>query len=570
MLKKYESFCESFKNKNHSGIPPYLYLNGRIFWCRFELPKVNGKRRFKRFSLRTDNYYEARQMILDMQKYIEKIHQLSRLYHQLKIEKIYTKDNNAVVAYDYVLSKDNDVELLKQVKSLYDDCFRDDLDESIETYKYKTKSQITATILSKATAEQLQDPEYVKHIRICNDEDGDRMWKKCMLDVHTIKSVLNEVGEIIIQIQNVLSPQAIVPSTHHSFQSVPNPVQYPMQITTPILKIGKILENIQTSSNNVPEELERQTARIKELLGVVGLTLDDDYAKFHTDDNINKITRYVSGLNIKNDGKRARIRYLKKIMEYACNESNAYGRNLLNLLPNFPRTPKYEVKGHTPYTDEELKKIFDPQYDFFNQNPDIFWACMIALFCGARANPASTLQFGDFSPTKEGIQCISFNKNHPIKKMKTNATVRTINLHSKLIDLGLLDYIERHKKERKATNKDFIFPNCITSSGKWNEHFFDRGFIPFLKELGIKKENTKEEKDHHDFHSFRSNINQALEAAKVDPTYINEIIGWEGKTVRETNYSRHTIPQIKEQLEKLHYDFLEPAFVEWKKIMATK
>lgn len=300
------------------------------------------------------------------------------------------------------------------------------------------------------------------------------------------------------------------------------------------------------------------------------LTLDDEYTKFHTDDNINKITRYVSGLNIKNDGKRARIRYLKKIMEYACNESNAYGRNLLNLLPNFPRTPKYEVKGHTPYTDEELKNIFDPQYDFFNQNPDVFWACMIALFCGARANPASTLQFDDFFPTKEGIQCISFNKNHPIKKMKTNATVRTINLHSKLIDLGLLDYIERHKKERKATNKDFIFPNCITSSGKWNEHFFDRGFIPFLKELGIKKENTEEETDHHDFHSFRSNINQALEAAKVDPTYINEIIGWEGKNVRETNYSRHTIPQIKEQLEKLHYDFLDEEFAEWKKIMATK
>ena len=271
MLKKYESFCESFKNKNHSGIPPHLYLNGRIFWCRFELPKVNGKRRFKRFSLRTDNYYEARQMIIDMQKYIEKIHQLSRLYHQLKIEKIYAKDNNAVVAYDYVLSKDNDVELLKQVKSLYDDCFRDDLDESIETYKYKTKSQITATILSKATAEQLQDPEYVKHIRICNDEDGDRMWKKCMFDICDIKKTLKEVGEIIIQIQNVLSPQAIVPSAHSSFQAVPNPVQYPMQITTPVLKIGKILENIQTSSNNVPEELERQTARIKELLGVFNI-----------------------------------------------------------------------------------------------------------------------------------------------------------------------------------------------------------------------------------------------------------------------------------------------------------
>lgn len=571
MQKKYESFCESFKNKNHSRIPPHLYLNGRIFWCRFELPKVNGKRRFKRFSLRTDNYYEARQMILDMQKYIEKIHQLSRLYHQLKIEKIYTKDNNAVVTYDYVLSEDNDIELLKQIKSLYDDCFRDDLDESIEAYKYKTKSQITATILSKATAEQLQDPEYIKHIKIDHDKDGDRMWKKCMFDICDIKKTLKEVGEIIIQIQNVLSPQAIVPSLPPSISPVysPNSVQYPMQITAPSLTIGKILTNIQNSCNNCAEELDRQTARIKELLGVVGLTLDDEYVRFHIDDNINKITQYVRNLDIKNDSKRARIRYLKRIMEYACNENSAFGRNLLNLLPKFPRTPKYEVESHTPYTEEELKKMFDPKYDFFKENPDVFWAVLIALFTGSRHTAAITLQYDNF-PVKEGIQCIDFNKNHPIKKTKTDATVRIIPMHSKLIELGFLDYIHRHKKERKATNKDFIFPDCLTNSGKCTEHFFDRGFFPFLKELEIKKKNTKEYKDHHDFHSFRKNINKALEKAKVEPTYINDIIGWEGKDVRETNYSQHTIPEIKEQLEKLHYDFLEPAFAEWKKIMATK
>ena len=419
MQKKYESFCESFKNKNHSRIPPKLFLNGRMFWCRFELPKVDGKRRFKRFSLRTDNYYEARQMIMDMQKYIEKIHQLSRLYHQLKIEKRYAKDNNSTVAYDYVLSDDNDVELLKQIKSLYDDCFCDDLDKAIEDYKYTTKTQITSIILSKSTPEQLRDPEYVKHIRICNDKDGDRMWKKCMLDVCNIRSVLKEVDQIIIQIQNVLSPQTIVPSVSPSISLVssPNPVQYPTQVTTPSLKIGKILYNIQNNSNNCAEELDRQTARIKELLGVVGLTLDDEYAKFHIDDNINKITQYVRNLDIKNDSKRARIRYIKRNMEYACNENSAFGRNLLNLLPKFPRTPKYEVESHTPYTEEELKKMFDPKYDFFKEDPDVFWAVLIALFTGSRHTAAITLQYDNF-PVKEGIQCISFNKKHPLKRTK--------------------------------------------------------------------------------------------------------------------------------------------------------
>ena len=407
-------------------------------------------------------------MILDMQKYIEKIHQLSRLYHQLKIEKIYTKDNNTVVPYDYVLSEDNDIELLKQIKSLYDDCSCDDLDKEFENYKYTTKTQITSIILSKSTPEQLRDPEYVKHIKIDNDKDGDRMWKKCMFDICDIKKTLKEVGEIILKIQNVLSPQAIVPSAHPSFQAVSNPLQYPMQVTTPVLKIGKILGNIQTSSNNVPEELERQTARIKELLGVVGLTLDDDYAKLHTDDNISKITQYVRGLEIKNDGKRARIRYLKKIMEYACNENSAFGRNLLNLLPKFPRTPSYEVEGHAAYTEKELKKMFDPRYDFFKEDPDVFWAILIALFTGSRYTAAITLQYGNFS-VEEGIQCIRFNKKHPIKRTKNDATVRTIPIHSTLIDLGFLDYIRRHKKERNQT--------CPTLSGLKLEILYDNTFF---------------------------------------------------------------------------------------------
>lgn len=569
MQKKYESFCESFKNKNHSGIPPHLYLNGRIFWCRFELPKVNGKRRFKRFSLRTDNYYEARQKIMDILEYYNNIRQLDELYNQLKLNKKYDKDSDSKkLSYEYELNDDNDINLLKKIKSLFDECFLDDFDINQEVKWHLQRLTYVARGRTRMENDEKlrNDPEYKKELEEFLNRD---VWHKNHLNVLYVKEVLDKVGKIIIQIQNVLSPQAIVPSVSPSFSAAPNPVQYPMQITAPSLTIGKILTNIQNSSNNCAEELDRQTARIKELLGVVGLTLDDEYAKFHIDDNINKITQYVRNLDIKNDAKRARIRYIKRIMEYACNENSVFGRNLLNLLPKFPRTPKYEVEGHTAYTEEELKKMFDPKYNFFKENPDVFWTCMIALFCGTRANPATTLQYADFYD-KEGIHCISFNKNHPIKKTKTNATVRIIPLHSKLLDIGLWDYVKRHEKKRKATKKDLIFPACITKTGKWNEHFFDRGFFPFLKELGIKKENTKEEKDHHDFHSFRKNINLALEKAKLEPTYINDIIGWEGKDVRETNYSQHTIPEIKEQLEKLRYDFLDEEFAEWKKIMATK
>ena len=506
----------------------------------------------------------------ELLEYYENIRQLDELYNQLKIDKIYIKtDDSTELSVENKVSSDNDINLLKNIKSLFDKCFCEGPNINEEFKHYMHQFATVARFQERAMNDQ----------KLCNSKDVKKtsdeifnlnIWRKNRLDIIYVKNTLDKVSKIIIQIQDILSPKenSAVVSPAFSPTSTPVFVQSPVY-TSPTIKIGKILENIQNASNNVPEELDRQTARIKELLNIVNLTLDDEYAKLHTDDNINKITRYVRELNIKNDGKRARIRYLKKIMEYACNESSSFGRNLLNLLPKFPRTPKYEVESYTAYTEEELKKMFDPKYDFFKEDPDVFWAILIALFTGSRYTAAITLQYGNF-PVEEGIQCIRFNKNHPLKKTKNDATVRTIPLHSTLIDLGFLDYIRRHKKERKATDKDFIFPDCQTSSGKCTEHFFDRVFFPFLKEINIKKENTKEYTDHHAFHSFRTNINKALIKANIDETFRNDIIGLEGSSVNQKHYSKHTIPEIKEQLEKLHYDFLEPSFKKWKEILAEK
>ena len=37
----------------------------------------------------------------------------------------------------------------------------------------------------------------------------------------------------------------------------------------------------------------------------------------------------------------------------------------------------------------------------------------------------------------------------------------------------------------------------------------------------------------------------------------NSIIGWEGKTTPERNYSDNELREVQRELEKLHYDFLD-------------
>ena len=65
-VKKCDAKCDARVQKS----APHLWLRNNVFYCRIELPRVDGKRRYKRFSLHTSNYYEAK-TLMDQQQYIE-------------------------------------------------------------------------------------------------------------------------------------------------------------------------------------------------------------------------------------------------------------------------------------------------------------------------------------------------------------------------------------------------------------------------------------------------------------------------------------------------------------------
>ena len=208
--------------------------------------------------------------------------------------------------------------------------------------------------------------------------------------------------------------------------------------------------------------------------------------------------------------------------------------------------------------------MFDIEHQTFKLHPDVFWACMIALFCGGRTNGITTLRYNDII-TEDGIKCFDFkiddeDEKTNIKRLKTSATVRKVPIHSKLIELGFLDYIERHR----TRNKDnFIFFESLTQNNTYNVHFM-RPFLTHLRKIGIKKDRWKA------FHSFRTNINKALRDCGVDETFRNDIVGWEGKTTPDKHYATNSLSEIHEQLEKLYYDFLEPSFSQWKEFMKNQ
>ena len=328
--------------------------------------------------------------------------------------------------------------------------------------------------------------------------------------------------------------------------------------------IEEIMESMLKKAHNVKSVEQNKRSLIKKMVEEVGLKLTDKYLDFYKQDIIQKICDNIDSLPVTGSVKRNHAREIKNLIKHANYiDPDTYKTNLLNLIPEFKKTRKDERKPHWPYSNDELKQIFNPQYDFFKKYPDVFWAILIGLFFGARTNAAITLQYADIVNI-DGIDCVKFQDTHPLKQLKNDASRRTVPIPLQLLNLGFVDYLKHQQSKLKAKSTDFIFPRCQTKSGQYSNKFTTRGLVKHINNIGITKNNSNK----LDFHSLRKNANQRLEEVGVSETFINDIIGWEGKSTRQQSYSNHDLQKIKEQADKLCYDFLQTEFDYWKKVMS--
>lgn len=329
--------------------------------------------------------------------------------------------------------------------------------------------------------------------------------------------------------------------------------------------IDQMLERFRIKIGKDNEETHRKYNTILRYINMVGLSVKNKYSELHNETTLLKIINTITNRDdIKGDQKLRHMRWITSLIKFAVFAyPDMYQSNVLIGLPAIKRTPKSARRPHTPYSDAQLKRIFDPSKKFFHKYPDIFWGCMLALFTGSRKNAIFTLQYKDIVQ-KEGIWCINFIEDCPgIKKLKTEDSERAVPIHSMLIKMGFLDYVQ-HKEHKFDT--DFIFQKvCLNRRGGLNAHM-TRNFFKFLRQIGIKDVSLGQ----YDFHSFRKNANITMEKCGMIRSYIDKIIGWISRgSEGERSYSNYTIKQLSEQLELLHYSCLRYEFRQWKKIMAS-
>ncbi len=172
------------------------------------------------------------------------------------------------------------------------------------------------------------------------------------------------------------------------------------------------------------------------------------------------------------------------------------------------------------------------------------WAALLGLFTGARLNEICQLELADIQQNGD-IWCLNItDEGDNNKRVKAKASRRKVPLHSKLIQLGFLDFMESRKKGQR------LFPDYSYSAnvgyGRSLGRWYNESFLP---KLGLKEPSLV-------FHSLRHTMVTRLAQAGVPEPIIQGVVGHAREGVTQEAYFKdgYTLKQLKDAIERFEIE----------------
>ena len=183
---------------------------------------------------------------------------------------------------------------------------------------------------------------------------------------------------------------------------------------------------------------------------------------------------------------------------------------------------------------EPLEDPFDP----------LFWAPLIAYLAGLREEEVLQLKTDDFE-TIDGIPCFRIQQGEG-QHLKNENARRLVPVHPALISLGLLEMVERRRREGQA----WLFPGLERSAARGRlSGLFTKVFMTYrLKE------------DLYDplrpFHSLRHDCNVKMKREDVPLNRRKKILGHAVNDVTDVDYDSEGDPLhvLHESISKIRFD----------------
>lgn len=169
------------------------------------------------------------------------------------------------------------------------------------------------------------------------------------------------------------------------------------------------------------------------------------------------------------------------------------------------------------------------------------WIPLIALYSGMRKEEICQLERADIRQ-EEGVWIFDIN-NKGEKTTKTEAGLRLVPIHSKLIELGFMDFCNQRAEGRKTGNL-WGFIKWRESWGKTWGGQFNSWFAQ-----NIQKEKGKV------FHSFRHTVIDELKQIGESKEVVSELVGHVVKDITFGRYGKsYSVQILRNTIEKLSYN----------------
>lgn len=152
-------------------------------------------------------------------------------------------------------------------------------------------------------------------------------------------------------------------------------------------------------------------------------------------------------------------------------------------------------KPQSPFTKGDLDKIFDTARYANVLKPCAFWMPILALYNGARLNEIASIKLADVSEYSSGKYAIQ------IRDGKTLASKRIVPIHSDIVNLGFIEYLEDVKSN--WPDAELIFPYLKAAGKNGYGNLPGRDFSALKTKLNLGDDKV--------FHSFRKTLISCLQ-----------------------------------------------------------
>ena len=284
---------------------------------------------------------------------------------------------------------------------------------------------------------------------------------------------------------------------------------------------------------------------------------------------------------------------LKGLFEYAF--SSGFIKSNVAQHVEIPNTKQNKAVVRRPFTEDDLAKIFPANYGegFATRTSSIdpaakFWFPLIAAFSGARLEEIAQLTPSDIK-TCPGTGIIYMDivnegaaGDGARKNLKNRNSIRPIPVHSKLIEMGFLEFVEERKAEnpngqlfKLKRDKQGRFARTLSAWFSRNDKRKDgTPILGYIEKCGVesKGEDGRGQRWMKSFHSFRHAAIDNLRDNRKLPhgeyimeSHIGLVMGHTGKKLETANYgdNRNQLNLRKDVIEAIEYPRVNFDPIKW-------